>query len=183
VWQCADAFIDALSITLTKGPAFKYLPLPKAKVEGRYQWELPTVVKKETLLQRALIGAPLLVICYGATQTIGVVLAQLLPLLGQAANTSLFHVGDGSTIQMPSKISGVPSIDPLLKSLIAFFLPSLAGTDPIGRLQAIALLSDVSVIGSITTIESFRTGNAYTYVQIMYVVLRAIPIFHTTLPG
>jgi hypothetical protein len=115
-WHCADAFSDAPSVTLTKGPAFKNLPLPKARVEGRYQWELPIAIRKETLLQRALVGAPLLLICYGAIRPGGITIAQRLPLLRQAAKTSLFHVGDGSTIEIPFNIFGVPSIDGLLKS-------------------------------------------------------------------
>lgn len=160
-------YSDALSITLTKGPAFQNLPLPKMRVQGRYQWELPIIVRRETLLQRAFVGVPLLLICYGATRTIGVTFVQLLPLLRQASKTNLFNVGNGNIIQMPVKMFGVPGVDRLLKSFVAFFLPSLAGIDPVGRLQAIAFLSDFSVIAAIITIESIRTGNAYTYIPIL----------------
>ena len=155
--------LDAFANSHSRGPQIEYLPLPEARVQGNYQWSPPEEIRNETWLRRALISSPLLLISYGATQTIGITIAQLLPLLRKASKTSLFEVGDGSAIQMPTRIYGDKGIDALMKALVAFFLPSLAGSDPVGRLQGIAFLSDVSVVVTISVIESIRTGNAYTF--------------------
>lgn len=153
-----------MSNLLSKGPQIEYLPLPKARLQGSYQWFFPDEVKKETMLRRALVSSPLLLISYGAIATIGVTVAQMLPLLRKASKTSMLEVGNGgSTVQLPARIYGNSMIDGLVKALVAFFLPSLAGSDPIGRLQAIAFLSDCSVVVTISVIESIRTGNAYTF--------------------
>lgn len=156
--------LDAMSNLLSKGPRIDYLPLPKARLQGNYQWALPDEVKKDTMLRRALVSSPLLLVSYGAIETIGVTVAQMLPLLRKASQTSLLELGDGgSSVQMPVRIYGNNMVNGLVKALVAFFLPSLAGSDPIGRLQAIAFLSDFSVVITISVIESIRTGNAYTF--------------------
>ena len=110
-----------------------------------------------------LVGLPLLLISYGATKTLGATVTQMLPLLGRASKRSLLEVGDGSTIQIPAQIYRVDGIDGLINALIAFFLPSIAGTDPVGRLQAIAFLSDYSGLINIAVIEGIRTGKEFTF--------------------
>jgi hypothetical protein len=154
-----------MSVSMTKGPKLEYLPIPKTRTQGNYQWELPQKVKKETMLRRSLVGSPLLLLFYGATKTIGVTVEQMLPLLQKASATSLFEAGNGRVIQMPTQIykSG---IDKLIKALVAFFLPSIAGTDHVGRLQIIAFLSDLLPVLAIILTESFRTGNAYTFATV-----------------
>lgn len=77
------------------------IPLPKSRIQGNYQWELPKKIKYETKLLRAFAGIPLLLICYGGAKTIGAVVGKLMPLLIKTSKTSLFEVGDGTTIQMP----------------------------------------------------------------------------------
>jgi hypothetical protein len=89
------------------------------------------------------------------------VINKLLPLLAKASKASLFEVGDGTTIQMPVQIYR-NRIDGLMKALVAFFLPAIAGTDPAQRLHGIAFLSDLSVLITICLIEGMRTGNNFT---------------------
>jgi hypothetical protein len=122
-------------------------------------------IVEETMLWRALVGFPLLPISYVATQTIGATLEKMMPLLEKASATSLFEVGDGSVIKIPTQIYH-NGIDGLIKSLIAFFLPFTAGTDPLARLQTMAFLFDLAPILTIAVIESSRTGNRYTFASV-----------------
>ena len=84
-----------------------------------------------------------------------------MPLLIKASKTSLFEVGDGTTIQMPVQIYR-NGLDGLMKALVAFFLPALAGIDPAQSLHGIAFLSDLSVRITICLIEGIRIGNNCT---------------------
>jgi hypothetical protein len=148
-----------------KGPKLEYLPLPTARIHGNYQWDLPKKIKYETKLRRVFVGIPLLLACYGGTKTIGVITDKILPLLMKASKTSLFEVGDGSTIEMPTHIYG-NGVDGLMKALVAFFIPAIAGTDLAQRLHDIAFLSDFSVLITITLIEGIRSGNNFTFAKL-----------------
>jgi hypothetical protein len=150
---------------MADAPKLDYLPLPQRSLCGTMPWTLPEVLLKETIWRRVVRALPLLLICYAGTKTLGSSIDGILPSLREASKTSIF-VEKGNIIQMPTRIFNF-GVDKLIKALVAFFIPSILGLNPLSRYQAIGFLADLLPLQAIMIVESIRRGNAFTAASIL----------------
>ena len=123
--------------------------------------------QKESLLIRALYGLPLLLGTYGASQTMGAIVAQNGPLILNAVKTGQVTLGNGEVVPLVRKFFGIAGLDKVLSILVTFFTPTLGSYDAVGKLQTLAFLGDLVPLQALWYIESVRRGNYMTAAHLL----------------
>ncbi|EPE33308.1 hypothetical protein GLAREA_06320 [Glarea lozoyensis ATCC 20868] len=126
---------------------------------------------KESLLKRAMYALPLLLGTYGASQTMGVLVAQIGPSLINSVKTGQVTLGNGEIVPLVRKFFGIGGLDKILSILVTFFTPTLGSYDALGKLQTTAFLGDLVPLQALWYVESVRRGNYMTAAYLLPTVL------------
>lgn len=163
-----DFLSDITCDTMVGAELIESLPPPARSLKARMPWNQELGVgKHESKLIRALYALPLLLVLYGASQTMGVTAESAIPLLGKAVGLGELSLGDGQVVPLWKSFFGVQGIDNFFAAYVAFFTPSIGGQDIAGRMQAIAFLGDLIPIQAIWMVEGIRRGNFVTAAHLL----------------
>lgn len=166
-----DFIADLTGDTVIGSEKLEFLPPPPRSLSGHMPFDRNSGIgHKENRLIRLLFALPLLAFCYFASHTMGATINGMFPYLTEAVKSLSFNYGIGSSIPMIKNFTGLASIDNTLRAYIAFFMPALAGIDPVARLQAIAFGADLVPLQTVWALESIRRGNLLTVVALFPLV-------------
>jgi hypothetical protein len=163
-----DFLADLTCDAMVGAELIESLPPPPRSLEARmpYNQELG-VGKHESKLVRALYALPLLVIMYGAAQTMGPTAAKVIPGLGKAVQLGELALGDGQVAPLWTRYFGVKGVDNFFAAYVGFFTPAIGGYDVAGRMQGLAFLADLIPIQAIWMVEGNRRGNFFTAAHLL----------------
>ncbi|KAL3456148.1 hypothetical protein BJX64DRAFT_294337, partial [Aspergillus heterothallicus] len=127
----------------------------------------------DPLWKRCLLASPLVPLFVwpwiDSEASAALVVPYLLKMVEDGGWTS---TNSQATISMSDRHLHVPALDQAMNPLLAVFTPSLTGIDPVGRLQMISFLADVSPLFVIGMLEKFRRHHHPS--AVIYPVLFAI---------
>ena len=112
--------------------------------------------QENSLLRRGLQCLPILVCLGAAGATMGPLVAPIRQSLLPAFAQGFWTAGNGETIDLVKSFYPISFLDRTFKPLIACFLPSISGTDPVSRLQMISFMTDIGAVYGIWLLESYR---------------------------
>lgn len=163
-----DFLSDITCDTMVGAELLDSLPPPARSLEATMPWNPETGVgKHESKLLRALYALPILLVLYGASQTMGVTVQRAIPVLVKARETGEVALGNGDVASLWSKFFGIKGLDDIIAIYVAFFTPAIGGFDVVGRMQALAFLGDLVPIQAIWMIEGIRRGNFTTAAHLL----------------
>lgn len=129
-----------------------------------------------SLLKRGVQCLPILVCLGAAGATMGPLVAQIRRHLVPAFAQGYWTAGNGETLDLVKSFYPVSFLDRTFKPLIACFLPSISGTDPMSRLQMISFMTDIGTVYGIWLLESYR--NAHGICESLLYVSHAFSLYN-----
>ncbi len=108
---------------------------------------------------RVLCALPLLPVTYVCHRTMGKAIATLVVEKGIPGTIPL---GNGALTSLCTKYHAINGVDNSIARYVGLFTPPIAQFDPVGRMQAIAFLSDL-----VRMVETIRQGNVGTAAQLV----------------